>query len=87
MKCQTEVDPEFEMLAVNLAAFFEATQTQPNVNDVTSQSAHVPNVENAYVPNAQDAHDSGISDSKSDYILFAPVIQLVKLLLRHIAQI
>lgn len=33
----TKIDPEFEMLAANLAAAFKATQTQPNLAErVTS---------------------------------------------------
>ncbi|KAI5391079.1 hypothetical protein KIW84_076082 [Lathyrus oleraceus] len=55
-------------IAKDLVEAFEATQPQPNVNDVTSQTVF-PIVKNACISNAQVAHDYGISDSQSDYIL------------------
>ncbi|CAK8566060.1 unnamed protein product [Lathyrus sativus] len=54
---QYDVNQEFEMLAADLCAAFERTQTQPNINDLTSQiptptqvaSDHAPTVEVASV--------------------------------------
>lgn len=47
------------MLAINLAPAFEATQHQPNMSDVTSQTSQialVPTTQNALVPIAQVEH-------------------------------
>lgn len=61
---------------------YEATQPQPNVNDVTSQTAQttlVPTAQTASVLIAQfeyvstGPHDSGITRSALDYMLSAPV--------------
>ncbi|KAI5413836.1 hypothetical protein KIW84_058111 [Lathyrus oleraceus] len=65
---QIDVDPEFEMLAANLATTFEATQTQPNLvvnGPVTSTSSH-----NAPVTSAQgELVTSSQTDDVPDYIL------------------
>ncbi|KAI5401015.1 hypothetical protein KIW84_065742 [Lathyrus oleraceus] len=72
---QIDVDPEFEMLAANLAASFEATQTQPNLN-VNGLVAFAPSQPNhsALVTSAQGEHVTYSQiDDVLDYILSAPV--------------
>lgn len=78
MESHFDDDLEFEMLAANLAAAFEATQPQPNVNDVTSQStqnAHVLIGQSTLVLNAQTT-EPVIFQFQTDYILSAPTIPI-----------
>lgn len=39
---QTEIDPEFDMLVANLAAAFQATQTQPNLTESVTSTHSAP---------------------------------------------
>ncbi|KAI5386018.1 hypothetical protein KIW84_072551 [Lathyrus oleraceus] len=72
---QIDVDPEFEMLAGNLAATFKATQTQPNlvVNGSVVSAPSQLNHSEPVTSTQGEPTSSSQTDDVLDYILSAPV--------------
>lgn len=64
------------MLASDLVVIFEATQTQPNVKDVTSTPLHTTPTAHVVTNPTTSLNESDISLSGPDYILFATYLHI-----------